>query len=47
MIVHLPQVLSSEELKNIRSSLNDAEFVDGVQTAGAYAEQKKTTWKSG
>ena len=41
MTVHLPQVLSSEELKNIRAFLKGAEFVDGAQTAGAYAVQKK------
>ncbi len=41
MIVHLPQVLTREELKNIRAFLKDAEFVDGMQTAGAYADQKK------
>ncbi len=41
MIIHLPKILSAEELSEIRQLLEEADFVDGAQSARAYAQPKK------
>lgn len=41
MIIHLPEILSAEELGEIRQLLGDADFVDGAQTARAYVQPRK------
>ncbi|MFB6276936.1 MAG: Fe2+-dependent dioxygenase [Halothece sp.] len=41
MILCIDNVLSSEELQSIHSSLANAEFIDGKLTAGRYAKQVK------
>ncbi len=41
MLFQIPDVLSTEELQQLRSELSEAEFVDGKTTAGWYAKQVK------
>lgn len=41
MILHIEQVLSSEELERIVIKLKNAEFIDGAATAGWHAKQVK------
>lgn len=41
MILHIEQILSPEELEQIVTKLKDAEFIDGVETAGWHAKQVK------
>lgn len=41
MLFQIPDVLSADELRQIRAELATAEFVDGKTTAGWYAQQVK------
>ena len=41
MLFQIPDVLSTEELSQIRQELATAEFIDGKSTAGWYAKQVK------
>ena len=41
MLFQIPDVLSADELRDVRSQLAQAEFVDGKTTAGWYAQQVK------
>jgi PKHD-type hydroxylase len=41
MLLHIPQVLSAEELAEFRQQLAQADWVDGSATAGAQAAQRK------
>jgi len=41
MLLHIPQVLSTEEVAEFRQQLAQAEWVDGTATAGAQAAQRK------
>lgn len=41
MLFQIPNVLSADELDQVRSHLKDAEFVDGKLTAGWYAKPVK------
>ena len=46
MLFQIPNILSADELQQIRESLAKAEFVDGKATAGWYAKQVKHTISS-
>ncbi len=41
MLLAIPDVLNSEQLKNIRSLLNDADYIDGRLSAGKTARKVK------
>jgi len=41
MLLHIPQVLTPDQLREIRSTLDQGEWVDGRQSSGAQASQLK------
>lgn len=45
MLLHIPQVLSAEEIAEFRQQLAQADWVDGAATAGAQAAQRKRNFQ--
>ena len=41
MMLHIPQVLTPEQVQTIRQKLEKADWQDGIKTAGAQAAQRK------
>lgn len=45
MLLHIPQVLNSQQLADIRQHLHEASWQHGSATAGAQAAQRKDNWQ--
>ena len=47
MMLHIPQVLTAEQVAQMRQHLLSASWQEGVATAGVQAAQVKHNWQIG